>query len=272
MKSRSAITLGIVCSVLFVVISLFIGISLVTYNVIGINQSLVITKVFVWNTEPTLYDMEVTPSSIDLNPGNTTLINCTGYVWDYNGWQDIKNVSAHFYDLTYGYGADVDNNYRYINYTCGNATTTCREITETNASCTCLFNVHYYANNGTWVCNMTITDDGGNATERIYNFNSSNNLSVTINPVLALNTPEEIDYGNLSVTETSIEKILNISNFGNIPINISVTMIITKDSDNAILMPVKMLGRASGKITFRNKLKGLSFIIIAAFLLISLLK
>jgi len=34
--------------------------------------------------------------------------------------------------------------------------------------------------------------------------------------------PAEIDYGNLSVTETSSDMPANISNFGNTPINISV--------------------------------------------------
>ena len=71
---------------------------------------------------------------------------------------------------------------------------------------------------------MTIRDSGRNITDPLRNitFNRSNDASVTINPVLALTVPNEIDYGNLSVTETSSDIPANISNWGNVPINISV--------------------------------------------------
>jgi len=69
---------------------------------------------------------------------------------------------------------------------------------------------------------MTVKDNGGNATERIINLNSSNNASAEIGSIVALNTPDELDYGNLSVTETSQDTLLNISNFGNVPINLTV--------------------------------------------------
>ena len=69
---------------------------------------------------------------------------------------------------------------------------------------------------------MSISDNAGNATERRMIFNSTRNVSATINPLLALDVPAEIDYGNLSVTETSVQKNTNVTNYGNIPINISV--------------------------------------------------
>ena len=87
------------------------------------NMSTTYTKVYVWNTEPDLYDLEVTPNPVDLPPGNYTLVNCTGKVWDYNGWGDIKNVSAILYYTSDGVTGGADNNFRYINNSCGNSTT-----------------------------------------------------------------------------------------------------------------------------------------------------
>ncbi len=210
-------------SLFLVVISVLVGLSMVTSGVIGANQSTTVAKVYVWNTEPDLYRVDITPSSIDLSPGNTTEVNCTAYIWDYNSWQDFSNISASLYDVSVGDGNTADNNFRYINTSCGNSTTACIELSDTNASCTCTFDVWYYANNGTWQCNMTIWDNAGNATERPYYLNATMNSSFgTINTVVGIGTIDELDYGNLSVTETSTEKPLNISNYGNVPINITV--------------------------------------------------
>ena len=216
------IGIGILCLALIIIP----GISMITSNVIGANitNDTAVAKVYVWNTDQNITMVVISPSpTIDLTAGGTTEVNCTAHVWDYNGWQDIKNVSASLYDINYGDGTTADNNYRYINTSCGNATTACTYVSANNASCTCSFDVRYYANNGTWQCNMTIKDRGGNATERFYYFNDSEtSSSVTVNTVLGINAPNEIDYGNLSVTETSGQIPANVTNWGNVPINISV--------------------------------------------------
>ena len=208
--------------ILLTIGALFLGVPMITTNVMGANitNATTIAKVYVWNTEPNITRVFVSPTLIDLTAGNTTTVNCTGYVWDYNSWSDITNVSATFYDVTYGDGTAADNNYRYINNSCANCTSA--DGSGTNASCSCQFAVWYYANDGTWQCNMTVIDSGGNATERFYYFNDSEiSSTVTINTVLGINAPNEIDYGNLSVTETSNDIPTNISNWGNVPINIS---------------------------------------------------
>ena len=213
-ETIAAVVIGVVCLALAI-----LGVSMVTSDVIGANitNTTVIARVYVWNTEPNITLVTISPSPIDLTPGNTTTVSCTAYVWDYNGWGDVNFTNATFYHLGTSNGADDNNNH----YT--NSTGTCTQGgSSTNASCTASFQVWYYANNGTWICNMSISDKGGNATQRIYHFNSTNNASVIINPTIALTTPNEIDYGNLSVTEISNQIATNVTNWGNIPINISV--------------------------------------------------
>jgi len=167
----------------------------------------------VTNTEPNLYNVFVVSPPINLVAGNTTIVNCTGEIEDINGWSDITKVNATVYDITQGHNPNpttADNNYRYFNTSCN-----CTSISANNASCPCLFAVQYFANNGTWQCNMTIADSFGLS-------DSMNSSTFTINTVIGIGVPNEVDYGDMSVTETSAYIPGNITNFGNVPINISV--------------------------------------------------
>jgi len=196
-------------------IFLLSSISLLSFNAFGANNVTTITRVRVTNTAPNLTNVFVTPSTIDLTPGNVTNVNCTGNFYDANGWDDIGSIKAYLYDTDYGYGATQDYNFRYINSSCGNATTACTQLDATNSSCTCRFDVRYFANNGSWICNMTIGD--------IFGLNATENSSImAINPTIGINAPSEIDFGNLSITETSAQKAANLSNYGNVPINVTL--------------------------------------------------
>ena len=194
------------------IFALFTATTIMSSDVLGVNNMSTITKVNVSNSEPDLYKVIIAPNPIDLNPGSTYKVNCTGYVYDINGWGDIIKANATLYDTTQGNGGAIDNNHRYQNLSCN---CTQFETENFNASCTCTLDVFYYANNGTWRCNMTIMDQHGLK-------DTLNSSTAVINSVIGINTPSEINYGNLSVTETSEEKIANISNYGNVPINISI--------------------------------------------------
>src|SRR3989344_2990210 len=193
---------------------LFFGVLSYSYSAYGANNTSVLVRVNITNTEPVLYNVIVNNDPIDLTPGANTTVNCTGLVWDYNGWQDIAIVNASIFrnSTAVGVNAADDRNHHYSNKTC----TPCVQYlgTSTNASCSCLFSVDYYADNGTWECNMTVFDT--------YGVNSSNKTQFQVNPLLALSTPTEIDYGNLVVTQTSPKIGLNITNVGNIPLNLTL--------------------------------------------------
>ncbi|MFH1642756.1 MAG: hypothetical protein ABIC04_07725 [Nanoarchaeota archaeon] len=226
MKKENFVVISGSFAVLLVILVL-IGVSMITSGVIGANQTTTISKVWVWNTEPNVTRVVISPSSIDLTPGNRTRVNCTAFVWDYNGWRDLNVSNATFFHDTVDHDSVNDNNNHYsANSTQCQCTESAENPFGTNATCTCWFDVWYYAYNGTWVCNMTISDRGGNASlegsDRVFNFNSSNYDTAEINTVIAINTPLEIDYGNLSVTETSTPKGANISNYGNVKLNVSV--------------------------------------------------
>ena len=96
--------------------------------------------------------------------------------------------------------------------------------TTNNRSVICRFLVDYFAFNTTWECNMTVRDFGGtqNLSQKLF-FNATRLANATLDSLLAINLSTSIlDYGNLSVTETSAEKSINVTNVGNQRTNFTV--------------------------------------------------
>ncbi len=201
---------------LLFLIALSLGVMLYSRNVIGSTTDTTIAILNVTNNPPTIYNVSIKPDPpISLQGTNTTttLINCTSKIRDPNGWDDITTVNATIYFELSGYDEDnssADNNYRYFNTSCD-----CVSISSTNASCYCLFGVWYYANNGSWRCTVKAADAFGLS-------DTKNSTLFEISPVIGIGTADVLDYGDLSVTETSASKPLKVYNFGNVPINISV--------------------------------------------------
>jgi hypothetical protein len=214
----------VLISTLIVVVAM-LGVSMTTNSVIGANQTnqTVIARVNVSNTEPNLYKVEIRVNGtsappIDLTPGAATVVICNGSFQDINGFDDIATVNATFYDISVASDAADDNNTHYTNTSC-ETLTDCQVIPDSNnqnGSCLCQFAVQYYANPVSWQCNMTITDSGG--------LESNENSSfITINEVLGIDVESTtIDFGNISVTQTSEPIRQNVTNVGNIPINLTV--------------------------------------------------
>ena len=203
--------------ILLVLSFVFFGLTIESIGVLGLNVSnqTVIARVNVTNTEPDFYKVVLTQNPIDLTANSATIVTCNGSFYDTNGFDDIKNVSATLYYNETISGAADDNNTHYTNISCG----ACEAVPGTgnqNGSCLCNFAVQYYANPGFWQCNMSINDSGGL-------FVSRNTTLFTINEVLGISVESSvIDYGNLSVTQISKPIRENVTNTGNIPINITV--------------------------------------------------
>lgn len=157
-------------------------------------------------------DTNTSIRNITLNAGSLRRVTCNATVRDWDGHNDIVGVNAtiwHQYTSQTGYVDD--NNSHYTNLSCTKGST----LDLYDAQYTCNFNVLYYANNGTWGCNVTAID---NAAKNGSLFNTT-----TFNPYYALNVTDGIDYGNMQVDDISLSSILaNITNFGNMPLNISV--------------------------------------------------
>ena len=153
------------------------------------------------------------PSSVNLNSGASKFINCNATVTDLDGYQNITNANATFFDTTAS-GSD-DNNNHYTNSSCtlsggaGNTTTT-----------VCGFSIQYYANPAAnWECNITATDGSTSAS-------NTTGQTITVQELKALSvaplsfthsTGDTIPLGN-----TSIQESLNITNLGNINITLEV--------------------------------------------------
>ncbi len=224
--------------------ALFLGISVNSNDVIGANitNQTVIAKVNVSNTEPNLYKVVVI-NPVDLNANGAATVVCNGSYSDTNGFDDIKNVTATFYDSSVAASnAQDSNSSHYTNYSC----LPCTVVTGTgnrNGSCVCQFSVQYYANPASvWQCNMTINDTGGL-------LSSENSSFATINEVLGIGVENYlIDYGNLSVSQTSPPIVKNVTNTGNMPIN--VTLRGFGGGDEEIGMNLSMICEFGANITF----------------------
>jgi hypothetical protein len=163
--------------------------------------------------------------TIDLTEGTTTTLVCNGTVEDWNGWQDIIAVNATIYEnVSYNSNSPNDNNFHYTQTSCTNSS---RNITTLMFSCS--FNVWYYANNAGWNCNMT-AKDGSNATD-----NDIDPSNPVINILAALNlTTNVMDFGEMQPGETTTnaaEPVINVTNSGNVNINLSVDGFGLSDGD-----------------------------------------
>jgi len=148
-------------------------------------------------------------ASVTLNAGTTYTLICLVQIRDYNGGNTINSTNGTFYYYLNESSDPDDNNVHYTN-------TSCTE-NSTNGyytNWTCAFSVWYYANNGTWEANITVKDD--------YNLTAKDYTTVTIDPLYALNVTPVIDFGNRAVGDTTPPIPANITNFGNMDINVSV--------------------------------------------------
>jgi hypothetical protein len=171
------------------------------------------------NTAPTVETVFVDDSisvpsgEIDLTPAANTTVWCEGVVSDPEGNATISNVTAEFFDNTFSfYGDNNDNNDHFYNDTCS---LDLGYGTSNQGYYNCSFSVKYYSNPGQWNCTVLGTDN-----ESLSSIGS--NVS-NINTLLALGLPDLIDYGEVNATDVSDEKIANVTNYGNVEINLSLS-------------------------------------------------
>ncbi len=167
------------------------------------------TTVNITNSFPEVTDIRLN-DPVTLEAGTTKLVECNVTVRDFDGQNDIDNVNATFFDPdNTSLNAPNDNNNHYENASC-----TKTSGSGNVANYTCGFNVEYYANNATWNC-TSFAEDTQNATGNLSN-------STTVESLLALNVTQLIDYGDIPVGNISSSQEANVTNFGNVNINVSV--------------------------------------------------
>lgn len=156
-------------------------------------------------------ETNLTMRNVTLSAGSTKIVNCNATIRDWNGYNDIVMVNSTLWHMPTSSLDATDNNNSH--YTVSNCTNTGNGVNYT-VNYLCTYNVTYYANNGTWNCSVTAMDFIGKLG------NKTN--TTTILPLYALNVTDGIDYGNVAVESDSLTQSANVTNFGNMAINVSV--------------------------------------------------
>lgn len=211
LKEREKELVVVISSLLFnfALLVLLSSTNVVSYNYDHVN---VTTRVNITNAFPEI--LNVTAEGYDLNvtlsAGATRSIECNATIRDYNGGDDLDVVAGYLYYYLNSSEHSDDDNEHYTNSSCIATDNDGQYL----VNYTCTFQVQYFANNGTWNCNISVNDSINNQ--------DSEEANTTIDPLYALNVTDTIDYGNLSVTETSENITATVTNFGNMDINVSV--------------------------------------------------
>jgi len=199
--------------VLSIFLAIFLGLFILALTLPSLPLSLadrignpnvsVITRVNVSNAAPFVFNLSIT-SPITLTPNATTTVYCAAYVQDYNNYTDILKVNATLYDTNFY------NTTHYTNSNCTNFT----EVDSFTRYYNCTFDLWYNTNPGNWTCNITATD--------LVEIIDYKHITTTINELIALMVPDEINFGNVPVTNYSQNVLFNITNVGNRHINVSL--------------------------------------------------
>jgi len=180
---------------------------------IGEPNATVTSELSIGASAPFVTTIDVEQGSVTLTPNATTTVNCSIEIVDYDGDDTFDTVSAEFFDNTASsFGDTDDNNDHYTNNSCFINTTYGDVFT---VLATCLFDVWYYGNPGTWNCTTTINDTSN------YQVNASN--ATQIQDLLSVGLPDTINFGTVNATYVSNENITNVTNFGNVMINLSLS-------------------------------------------------
>ncbi len=183
------------------------------------NYSIINVTVNITNSEPQVSSVTL-QTPINLVAYTTANVTCNATVFDWDS--NVNAANASLYHQTANSGTADDKNVHY--------TSICVNISPiglfTNYSCE--FEVYYFANNGTWTCNVTASDSMG---ARASNISSTASLS----GLVGIYVPGSIDYGDLVVWNTSATQRVNITNAGNLKMNFSILGYGVDQGDNTSL-------------------------------------
>jgi hypothetical protein len=229
MKTHSKIHIGIIAlAFLFLIIAFTVLPKVFAAHVnIGSNYRNVTiwTYVNITHSKPdvinvTIYEAQnYSARNITVNAGGMKEVYCNATVRSWEGFNDITNVNATLYHITSNTSAPDDNNSHYTNVSCtiNSSHAPANNFTGTYV---CGFNIVHYSNNGTWICNVTVSNS---YTIVNPNFTGNNYGTTLFYPVYALNITDGIDYGGVAVEDySSPDRTANITNLGNMRMNITV--------------------------------------------------
>jgi hypothetical protein len=168
------------------------------------------TRVNITSSPPVVIAVTV-PSPVTLTAGSLTGVECNFSIRDYNGFADISAVNSTLFSTTVAETSVDNNNTKYTNTSCS---VIAGQQSGAYANYSCQFSLNYYAINGSWTC-LGFVNDTAALTAR-------GNASLTVNALYALNVTPLIDYGDMNAGAFSDNETANVTNLGNIAINITV--------------------------------------------------
>ncbi len=148
---------------------------------------------------------------IDLVAASSREINCTANITELDG-DSIQNVQGRFFYSTYSFETADDNNYHYSNDNChvdyafGGAN---------ESQVVCSFYLEYYSDPGSWNCQLRLEDN--------YSASSNETDSTNVNELLAIGISDLLNFGFGELQNVSSEKVANVTNYGNVMVNLSLS-------------------------------------------------
>ncbi|HLD55827.1 MAG TPA: hypothetical protein VJB35_06210 [Candidatus Nanoarchaeia archaeon] len=195
------------------------------------NNVTVATSLQVGEVYPELLNVSIDSgaSSVTLVGNSTKVVLCVGLIRDYNNDSTLGNATAEFFSTSgSSYGGSNDRNLHYTNSSCLINTSFGSwggvSDDDYHALAQCNFQVYYYANPGNWNCTMFVNDSVG--------FSDLQNDSITMNQLLSIGLPASIDYSVVNSTAVSGEQTVNVSNTGNVILNLSLSGYAVTEEDN----------------------------------------
>lgn len=148
---------------------------------------------------------------IDLVAASTRQVNCTANITELDS-DSLQNIESRFFLSSYDFDTTSDNNYHYTNDSCyvdsgfGGAN---------DSQITCSFDVEYYSDSGSWTCQVRLEDE--------HSSSRNDTDATTMNELLAIGVLDSVDFGLVEILEVSNESTLNVTNYGNVQINLSLS-------------------------------------------------
>jgi hypothetical protein len=158
-------------------------------------------------------DFLLLPSNeIDLLAANTASVTCDVKIEDDDGKNSLTSINVEFFDSSNsGFNQSDDNNLHYSNNSCY---TNASYGNENQTQVICTFNVWYYANAGQWKCLAVATDN--------LSIPGNSSYSTNINELLSIGVDSNLTYSLVGFRNVSNQGVINITNYGNVKINLSL--------------------------------------------------
>jgi hypothetical protein len=226
-----------------IALTILMFVSFTATSVFSVNNDSFNMTVTIDNTAPYIlattmaFNDSVSGDDIQLTAStNTNLVYCNATATDVNGWQDIISASANLWHSTSTVGAANDKNVHYsaVNGTMGTGKCNIGSGSGNDVPIVCQVYLEHEATNGTWYCNITVTDSAS-AT-------GSNQTSTTVAPLVAMTVVNDtLAYGSMSPNTNSSTLTANVTNEGNVQIGVNVngTAMVCSTTGNVPLTNIK---------------------------------